>query len=42
MCERFSCLPSQLLEEDAELLRLVSIVALGTPEQPSEEPPDLE
>lgn len=25
LCERFSCLPSQLYEEDAELLRMIDI-----------------
>ena len=30
-CERFGCLPSQLLAEDAELLRLLNIEALGAP-----------
>jgi len=29
LCERFHCLPSVLMEEDAELLRLVKIEALG-------------
>jgi len=33
-CERFGCLPSQLLEEDAELLRLLNIEALGAPPEP--------
>ncbi len=28
-CERFGCLPSQLLDEDAGLLRLQQIEALG-------------
>lgn len=32
LCERFGCLPSQLMREDAGLLRLISIVNLGTPE----------
>jgi hypothetical protein len=35
LCERFGCLPSQLLEEDASLLRLLKIESLGTPEAPS-------
>ena len=34
LCERFGCLPSQLLAEDAELLRLVDIERLGTPPEP--------
>lgn len=29
MCERFGCLPSQLYREDADLLRLLNIEALG-------------
>jgi hypothetical protein len=32
LCERFGCLPSALLEEDAGLLRLLKIESLGTPE----------
>lgn len=31
MCQRFGCLPSQLLAEDAELLRLLALEELGTP-----------
>jgi hypothetical protein len=31
LCERFGCLPSQLLAEDADLLRLVHIEGLGRP-----------
>lgn len=31
LCERFGCLPSALLAEDAGLLRLVKIEALGRP-----------
>jgi len=30
-CERFGCLPSALMAEDAGLLRLLRIEALGTP-----------
>ena len=30
-CERFGCLPSQLLAEDAELLRWLAIERLGVP-----------
>lgn len=30
MCERFHCLPSQLYEEDAELMRMLAIRAMGT------------
>jgi hypothetical protein len=29
MCQRFHCLPSQLLDEDAELLRMLKLVELG-------------
>ena len=29
MCRQFHCLPSQLLAEDAELLQLLKIEALG-------------
>jgi hypothetical protein len=29
MCERFGCLPSQLYREDAEMLRLLTIEAMG-------------
>lgn len=35
LCQRFGCLPSQLLAEDAEILKLLLIEQLGTP-------PDLE
>ncbi|HZN70560.1 MAG TPA: hypothetical protein VFC00_02585 [Micromonosporaceae bacterium] len=31
LCERFGCLPSALLEEDAELLRWVRLEALTRP-----------
>lgn len=30
LCARFGCLPSQLEQEDAEIMRLVNIVAEGT------------
>lgn len=33
MCERFGCLPSQLYREDADLLRLAQIEALGRKEE---------
>lgn len=36
LCERFGCLPSQLLAEDAELLRLVQIEQRGRP--PEQDP----
>lgn len=29
LCERFGCLPSALLQEDADLLRLLQLEALG-------------
>lgn len=32
LCQTFGCLPSQLLAEDATLLRLIAIKQLGTPE----------
>lgn len=31
LCDRFKCLPSQLMQEDAEFLRLVLIEHMGTP-----------
>ena len=31
LCRQFHCLPSQLYAEDAGLLRLLKIEALGTP-----------
>lgn len=34
LCERFGCLPSALLAEDAELLRYAAIEALGRPDSP--------
>lgn len=37
MCHRFGCLPSQLLAEDAGLLRLLKLEALGAPDDPGEE-----
>lgn len=33
LCERFGQLPSSLYAEDASLLRLVTIEALGRPEE---------
>ncbi len=30
LCDRFHCLPSQLDEEDSDLIRLIAIVARGT------------
>lgn len=32
LCQRYGCLPSQLLREDAELLRMVALVGLGQQE----------
>lgn len=29
MCERFGCLPSQLLAEDVSILKLLQLAALG-------------
>lgn len=33
MCDRFGCLPSQVLAEDAGLLRLLELEELARPEQ---------
>jgi hypothetical protein len=30
LCDRFKCLPSQLLNEDAYLIKLLNIEELGT------------
>jgi hypothetical protein len=39
LCERFGCLPSALEQEDAELIRLLAIRAMGTKgEDPDAEP----
>lgn len=35
LCQRYGCLPSALLKEDAGLLRMVRIVALGRAESPA-------
>jgi hypothetical protein len=32
LCERFGCLPSQLLEEDGELARWLTLEALAGPD----------
>ena len=32
LCQRYSCLPSQLMVEDVTLLRMVAIVQAGQPE----------
>jgi hypothetical protein len=31
LCQRYSCLPSQLMEEDATILRMLAIVQEGQP-----------
>lgn len=36
LCERFHCLPSQLDQEDARLLKLIRIRHLGTPDPQDE------
>lgn len=36
LCRQFHCLPSALLAEDAELLRLLAIERAGTPEHTEE------
>jgi hypothetical protein len=41
LCEQFSCLPSQLYAEEAEILRLVSIKAMATPDEHPEEVSDV-
>lgn len=38
LCERFHCLPSALLEEDMELLRLLEIRDLGLPPEGRDRP----
>lgn len=37
LCDRFRCLPSQVYAEDAEILRLIRIEALGRPDPPQQE-----
>ncbi len=37
LCERFGCLPSVLLAEDSELLRLVDIADRGRIETPGDD-----
>ncbi len=39
LCDRFHCLPSQLGQEDADLLRLIRLEALAFPERYQERPP---
>jgi hypothetical protein len=36
LCERFGCLPSKLYEEDAELIKLLTIEAMGTKREEGE------
>lgn len=36
LCRMFHCLPSQLDEESAELIRLVNIVGMGTKQEEGE------
>lgn len=36
MCERFGCLPSQLMAEDAGLLRLLKLEELAGPPEAEE------
>lgn len=38
LCERFHCLPSQLLAEDAEFLRMIAIHHRGNPPTQEEVP----
>lgn len=33
LCKQFHCLPSQLMEEDSDLLSLVLIDHMGTPQE---------
>lgn len=33
LCQQFSCTPSQLEQEDAEIIRLIGIVARGSREE---------
>lgn len=33
LCDRFKCLPSQLYQEDAELVRMLAILAKGQRDQ---------
>lgn len=42
LCERFHVLPSQLEEESAELLRLCTIIQMGTKQEDPGEDPDYE
>ena len=33
LCDRFHCLPEQVLEMDAGVIRMLKVEKLGTPEQ---------
>ena len=33
LCQRYSCLPSQLMEEDATILRMVAIIQEAQPDE---------
>jgi hypothetical protein len=37
-CQRYSCLPSQLLKEDATILRMLAIVQEGQPDEANGKP----
>ncbi len=39
-CEKFGCLPHELYQADAELLRLLNIVQQGTPEEDDQYGPE--
>lgn len=32
LCDRFHCLPSQLMDEPVEIIQLLALAALGEPE----------
>ena len=36
LCQRYGCLPSQLLDEDVQILKMLAIVAEGRPEDNAE------
>ncbi len=38
LCDRFHCRPSQLDEEDAEIIQMVAIQVMGTKQKVEEEP----
>jgi len=33
LCQRYSCLPSQLMEEEATILQMLAIVQAGEPDE---------